>query len=116
MTDTRGVRVTAPGSDALALAILDDFFGKQPDRAAKIAQRFKWRVVTTWTAGAPWSISEDEVRQIVADIEGVERQMAPAVRQMGMDRAPVATLPQVAGDYGQGDNNKLIPNDRGDKQ
>lgn len=74
----------------IALAILDDYLD-QPDRALRLMQRFKWRIAPNWKPGIAWSLSEEEVKETIADIEAVERQTAPARRMVALEPTPVVS-------------------------
>lgn len=72
----------------IALAILDDLMPKQPDRALRLMQRFKWRLQPNWTDGIPWTLSEEEALAIVADIEKVGMETAQGRRMVSLEPTP----------------------------
>lgn len=90
-------RWDAVGRTALARALLIDVLADDA-RTLKLYQRFKLRTVSTWEAGKPFTITEDEILAIVADIESIERDpgIAAERRKVQHERAPVNT------EYGPG--------------
>lgn len=96
----------------LALAILDDVLPKQPDRALKLMQRFKWRTVKDWNTASPWTITDEEAMEIVKDIEKVERDTATGRRMMSQEHGIVSAAGNVPGeiDWKDGKPPVLSPN------
>jgi len=84
----------------LALAILDDVLFEQPERALKLMQRFKWRVVKDWAVGSSWSITEEEVLAHIADIEKTERDTATGRRRMANERGIIPNIAGIPGEIG----------------
>lgn len=66
----------------LAKAILEDVFGDE-QRALRLMQRFKWRTVATWPKDKPYSITDEEVRAIVADMDETQQDYRGELRKVG---------------------------------
>jgi len=73
---------------ALAQALLLDVLGPST-RVSNLLQRFKWRTVLTWNRAAPWSITTDQIQEIIADIEASSKIVAEAAREAGREARPV---------------------------
>jgi len=57
------------GPAQLALAILADVFGKRDERVMRLYQRFKFAYVAQLAQNEAWSITEQEVRDLVARLD-----------------------------------------------
>lgn len=57
----------APVPAQLALALLLDHFG-DVDRARRLYQSFKFRVVANWPAEREWKITGSEIDEICAEL------------------------------------------------
>ena len=75
---------------ALARMILADATGDQ-GLATRIAQRFKWRTIESWTKDQPHAITEDEIAETVKDILAVEKENAPMIAKMQRERPNIVT-------------------------
>lgn len=82
--------ITAPGEQRMALAILVDYFGDET-RARRFYQRFKHRIVGNMNMGQPWSLTSDQIKVIVADIEQVETGSSQAKRMVALEPSPVVS-------------------------
>jgi hypothetical protein len=80
-----------PGAAQLALAILADCLGDAA-RARALFRRYAHRVTNGFLEHEAWSLGEDQVRQVVAEIEEVaaDPQVVKEVRAAARERAPVA--------------------------
>lgn len=64
---------------------------KDAARATRLMMRFKHRVIATQRPEFGFSITEDEVRAVVADIEKIERDTAQTRTMVNQEPAPVVS-------------------------
>jgi hypothetical protein len=60
------------GPAQLALALTADAL-QDDERALRIYQKFKFRVVGAWPMGQPWTITEAEIVKIVEELEAARQ-------------------------------------------
>jgi hypothetical protein len=99
--DGDGIRMLAPnpyhpfawgdgsvGAADLARAIIADVTGDDRE-ALNLMMRVKHRVVATWTAGEPWTITDAEIRGVIEEIRKIERETSQIRAMVAREPRPV---------------------------